>query len=147
MIKKLFMLATSLLALSGCATGPMYSEVSSNIPSINNEQGRIYFFRNAIWAGDGLRPDIKLNDEVIGESIPGGFFFIDKEPGKYEVTTSTEVEKKLTFNLDKNETKYVRSTVGMGVVLWRVYPELVTEEEALKEIMELHYIGDNLNKQ
>ena len=54
---------------------------------------------------------------------------------------STEVEKKLTFQLDKGEEQYVRMTAGMGVIVARVYPELVEQGKALEEMSGLNYIG------
>ena len=57
---------------------------------------------------------------------------------------STETAKKLTFQLDKGEEKYVRMTVGMGLIVYRVYPELVDEGRALDEMKGLSYIGHKL---
>jgi len=38
-----------------------------------------------------------MNNEVVGRSVSGGFTFVDRPPGKYIVTTATEVENVVTF--------------------------------------------------
>ena len=131
----------SVTFLVGCATGPKYMEVQSNIPPVEPEKGRIYFYRSANMFGSGIQPTVNLNGEKVSDSKPGGFFFVDRAPGDYEVVLSTEVDKKLTFPLDTGEEKYVRMTVGLGVIVYRVYPELIPRSDALKEIQELSYIG------
>lgn len=54
--------------------------------------GRIYFFHLDTFGGATIQPEIKLNDKVVGRSVPGGFFFVDEEPGECTVSTSTEVK-------------------------------------------------------
>jgi hypothetical protein len=54
---------------------------------------------------------------------------------------STEVDKKLTFTLDKGEVKYVKTSVGLGVVAGHVVPELISQEEAQKVLSDLSYTG------
>ena len=127
--------------IAGCATGPKYTDIQATIPDIEYEKARIYFYRSANMFGSGIQPTVNLNGEKVGESTPGGFFFVDRAPGDYEVVLSTEVEKKLTFELDNGEKKYVRMTVGLGVIVYRVYPELIDQAEALAEIQGLSYIG------
>jgi hypothetical protein len=61
-----------------------------------------------------------------------------------EVSTTTEVEKKLTFMLEPKQTRYVRSTVGFGVAVYRVMPELVDNAIGEKEVQDTAYIGKPL---
>lgn len=75
--------------MAGCASGVKYSEMASTIPTIKQDQGRVYFFRSSSLIGAALQPDIKLNSEVVGQSKPGGFFFVDRPAGKYVVSTAT----------------------------------------------------------
>jgi len=128
--------------LSGCAVpGPKYAEYSKNISTLATDKGRIYFFRDDSFAGGGVRPDIKLNDAVIGESLPGAFFLVDKDPGNYKVSTATEVDRSLEFVLAAGETKYVRTYVSMGFLVGHIIPELVNEDDAMKKIPQLTYAG------
>ena len=94
--------------------------------------------------GAAIQPSILLNGAVVGDSQPGGFFFVDQAPGAKEVSTSTEVEKKLTFTLELGQTRYVRTVIGFGIVAGRVYPELVDNATGEKEVAEASYIGKPL---
>jgi uncharacterized protein DUF2846 len=128
--------------LSACAaSGPKLSEMRASMPQLKPDQGRIYFYRSSSMLGAAMQPAIMLNGRTVGESRPGGFFYIDEPAGPKEVSTSTEVEKKLTFTLDRGQTRYVRTSVGFGVAVGRVYPELVDNATGEKELQEASYIG------
>jgi hypothetical protein len=127
--------------LAGCAaTGPKMSEVKSTIPALSPDQGRIYFYRNLNMLGAAVSADIRLNGDVVGRSQRGAFFYVDRPAGNYEVASSTETEKKLTFALDAGETKYVRTYVGVGILVGRIIPELVNGDDASKEMDNLAYV-------
>lgn len=131
--------------LSACASGPKLAEMQSAIPTLKADEGRIYFYRSASMFGAAIQPAINLNGAVVGDSKPGGFFFVDQPAGAKEVSTSTEVEKKLTFVLEPGQTRYVRTVIGLGVFAGRVYPELVDDATGEKELQESSYIGKPLN--
>lgn len=130
----------SFLLLSGCASGPKHAEVATSIPTLSATEGRVYFYRTALM-GAAVQPDVYLNGKVIGSAVPGGFFFVDQAPGACEVSTATEVEKKLTFTLAQGETRYVRLNMAFGLLVGRVVPELVPAAEATKEIGDTSYAG------
>ena len=134
------------LLLAACATGPKYAEVKSAIPPLATDQGRIYFYRSGNMFGAGIQPVVMLNGEKVGDSVPGGFFFLDRKPGNYEVLLSTEVERKLTFTLVSGQEQYVRMSVTLGVIVYRVYPELVDAAHGISEIKDLSYIGNLIKK-
>ena len=130
------------LLLEGCATsGPKFTEIAPAISNVEPDMGRIYLYRPSSF-GAAVRPNIKLNGEVIGEAISWGFFYVDRKPGNYEIMTSTEVERKLSLTLDKGQTRYVRLNIAMGFFVGHVYPELVETEVGEKEIQDCRYIGD-----
>lgn len=82
---------TFAILLSACSTtGPKYHTIKDSTPQLESEKGRIYFYRNSGFVGGGLRPNIRLNDEIVGESKPGGFFFVDRKPGDMKVATATD---------------------------------------------------------
>lgn len=132
--------------LAACASGPKHAEVQSSIPALKATEGRLYVYRSGSMMGAAIQPNVVVNGKVVGESKPGGFFFVDLPAGTVEVLTSTEVEKKLTLTLDAGQTRYVRTTVGFGLLVYRVYPELVDNKEGAKEIAETSYIGKPLAK-
>jgi hypothetical protein len=52
----------------------------------------------------------------------------------------------LTFTLEAQQVRYVRTTVGFGIMVGRVYPELVDNETGVKEIEDASYIGQPLRR-
>jgi Protein of unknown function (DUF2846) len=128
-------------AFSGCATtGAKYSEMKTSLTPQQADLGRIYFYRTANPFGSAIQPSVMLNGENIGSAVPNGFFYVDRPSGNYEVTMSTEVEKKLTFVLDRGQTRYVRMSIGLGLVVGRVIPELVDKDVAESEMQSLRYL-------
>ena len=147
-MKRVVRLALTGMALSflmaGCASGVKHSEMASSIPSLKSGEGRVYFLRSASMFGAAVQPDLRLNNEVVGESKPGGFFFVDRPAGKYVASAATETEKTLSFVLDSGETKYVRSSPSMGLMVGRVVLELKTPEKAKEDLSSLSYTGDQV---
>ncbi len=70
-----------------------------------------------------------MNNEVVGRSVPGGFSYVDRPPGKYAVTTATEVENAVTFQLAAGETKYIKTSVTPGILVGHVTPTLEFPEQ------------------
>ena len=104
------------------------------------DTGRIFFYRPSSF-GAAIRPDVMLNNEKVGEAISHGFFYVDLKPGEYKVVTSTEVERTLSFVLDKGQTRYVRFSISMGFFVGHVYGELVEPDVGVKEIEDCKYTG------
>ena len=136
------LVASALLA--GCATsGPRFTEMGSAMnPTPAPGTGRIYFYRTAVL-GAAVQPDVRLNGDVVGKAVPRGFFFVDRPPGNCEVTTSTEVERKLTFTLEPDQVRYVRLNISMGLFVGHVYGELVDEAKGASEIASMRYVGQS----
>jgi hypothetical protein len=57
--------------------------------------------------------------------------------------TSTEVERKVTFVLEKGQTRFVKFSVSMGFFVGHVYGELVDSAVGLEEIKECKYTGSD----
>lgn len=129
------------LVASGCASGPQYKDVASSIPTLKQEQGRIYFYRSGSMFGAALQPSINVNGQAVGKSQAGGFFYVDEPAGQYVVSTATETEKTVSFKLDAGETKYVKTSVGFGLLVGRIIPSLESAEDATKDLDGLHYTG------
>jgi len=121
------LLAATLLvaALSACATGIGYTEYQPKIPAL----------------GAAIRPDVLLNNDKVGEAIAHGFFYVDRSPGNYEVTTTTEVKRTLSLVLEKGQTRYVRFSISLGFFAGHVYGELVEPDVGLAEIQDCKYTG------
>jgi hypothetical protein len=122
-----------LLLIAGCASGPAYKDVSASFQPVPPESGRIFFYRVASM-GAAVQPQVRLNGESVGKAVPKGFFFVDRAPGEYEVATTTELKKTLTFRLDPGQTRYVRLNISIGLMAGHIYPELVEDSTGKSEL-------------
>ena len=129
--------------IGGCASGPTYLEMAPSIKELPQDTGRVYFYRTSVL-GAALQPEVKMNNEVVGKATAQGFFYTDKKPGKYEIMTSTEVDRKLSLVLEAGQTRYVRFGVSMGFFAGHVYPELVSTEEGKEEIEKCKFTGNTV---
>lgn len=141
---KMALAATAVALVSGCATGMKHEQMAASMPSVKAGEGRIYFFRSASMFGAAVQPEITLDGQVVGVSKPGGFFFVDRPAGNHVASASTETEKKVSFVLRAGETKYIRSSVSMGLAVGRVILEPETPEKAQAELGSLSYTGTPL---
>lgn len=130
------------LVLSGCAaSGPKMAEVSTAMPALKADQGRVFFYRKDTMLGAALTPNVMMDGAVVGESRRGSFFYVDAATGSHEAATTTEATNKVSFVLAPGETKYVRTDPSMGVLVWRITPTLVGADEAKAELASLSYTG------
>jgi hypothetical protein len=129
------------LCLGACATsGPRFSEATPGAATPAAGDGRIYVYRTALL-GAAVQPEVKINGEVVGHATPNGYFYVDRKPGAYEITTTTEVERKLSLTLDKDQIRYVRLGISIGFFVGHVYPELVDTDVGVKELQDCRYTG------
>lgn len=140
-VKGLFFVLAMVGALAGCASGPKYTEVKTAIPSLAGDKGRIYFYRSNSMMGAAIQPSIMLNGEKVGDSVPGGFFFVDRPAGNYEASTATEVDRKASFTLDAGQLRYIRTSISFGLLAGRVQPEIVEPAQGEADLQETSYIG------
>jgi hypothetical protein len=129
--------------LASCASPRGLDEPPLQIPALKPGYGRVYFTRPAEYSGSVIQPEIRMNNEVVGRSVPGGFSYVDRPPGKYAVTTATEVENAVTFQLAAGETKYIKTTVTPGILVGHVTPTLEFPEQGQSDISRLRYVGPN----
>lgn len=127
--------------LAGCASPRGADELPLQIPAMKPGYGRVFFTRPADLTGAVVQPEIRMNNEVVARSVPGGFSYVDRPPGKYVVTTATEVENTVTFQLAAGETKYIRTAVTTGILVGHVTPTLEFPEQGRSDINRLKYVG------
>jgi len=136
-----FLLAAMAACLFGCsATGPRYSEMAESLPSLGENAGRIYFYRNTL-AGMAVQPEVTINGQVVGKSQPNSFFFIDRPAGTYRASARTEAENSIDIVLLARQTAYVEMSIGLGFVVGRPAFERVAESEGRKALPSLAYGG------
>ena len=129
--------------LASCATPRGLDEAPLQLPPLKPGFGRVYFTRAAELGGSAIQPEIRMNNEVVARSVPGGFSFVDRPPGKYAVTTSTEVTNAVTFQLAAGEAKYIKTAVTPGILVGHVTPTLEFPEQGQSDINRLRYVGPN----
>ena len=140
----LIVLALWAFSLLGCASGVRYEMMADRIPTVQEEQGRIFFYCDRSPFGSAIHPIVWLNDQEVGRSVPGGFFYVDRPPGEYAVRCTTETNQTLTFILAAGDVRYVRTVMTPGAFVGRVQPILEDEEQAMKILTKAAYIGDKV---
>lgn len=142
-MKSIFLAAIAAAAvLAGCgAPGIKFAQQEVVMPKLPANQGRVYFYRVDAFTGGGMSAPLKLDGIVVGESLPGGYFFVDAAAGKHEASATTRVTRKLNFVLEPGETKYVRTRAQFEEKVGRIVPELVSAEEARRELPSLNFTG------
>lgn len=131
-----------MVLLTGCAaTGQNYLSVSSSIPPLRGEGGRVFFYRTDSMVGMALQPEIRLDNQVVGKSQPGGFFFVDTSAGRHVASAQTENEAKLEFDVEPGKTVYIASSISLGILVGRVQLNLKPEVIAVSDLSPLRYTG------
>jgi hypothetical protein len=72
-----------LLAATGCAQLPPTSSVM--IPPIPTGAARVWFYRDYEPHETLARPYVRLNEQIVGISEPGGAFYRDVAPARYSI--------------------------------------------------------------
>jgi hypothetical protein len=138
------MVTLAWLWLSGCAaTGPKASEMTTSLNTVPAGYGRIVFFRSGSMMGAAIQPDIRLDGQVVGQSKPGGFFYVDASPGRHVAAVSTEATSSVEVQVVSGQTHYVRSAMGFGLVVGRVLLSVEGMITAKGELSSLSYTGTN----
>ncbi|KQV53689.1 MULTISPECIES: DUF2846 domain-containing protein [unclassified Duganella] len=129
--------------LTGCTavSGTRFAQQEAVMPKLSAGQGRVYFYRVDAFTGGGMAAPVMLDGMVAGDSLPGGYFFVDAAAGKHEASATTRVTRKLNFVLEPGETKYVRTKAQFEEKVGRVVLELVGAEEARRELPSLNFTG------
>jgi hypothetical protein len=79
-----------LLAMAACASPPMTASVS--MPSIPAGEARVWFYR-PVDAYDSLStPYIRMNDAIVGISLPNGASYRDVAAGQYHIAIDSYLD-------------------------------------------------------
>ena len=141
-MKKTSIVATlAIMLITACAvSGTKFSTIKASLPSLDPELGRIFFYRPPGFGGGGLRPYVVVNDQPTKRAKPGGIFYIDTKPGRYNITAWPALNMPLSFDLHKGEVLYVR----MKMAPQGKYLQMKVFEESVAEpfVSGLAYTGD-----
>lgn len=148
-VKKLSLLLfiVPLLILSSCASSRHAVQINE-IPSLSENQSRIYFYRTKMLFGSGMKPVIYLNGEKIGFSISGTAFYVDVDPGKYKISVAKIMYPGTPGGVDlevqEKELAYVRTWTGGSAYAGRTNAAKVTAEEAREHLKKLKILRFNI---
>ncbi len=140
MTKLLAAAALAIMCASACASGPAFSEFQATMPTLKPADGRLWFYRTSAL-GAAVQPDVKLNGETVGKSVAGGFFYVDRSPGQYKASASTEAERDLSLTLGAGEQKYIRMEPQMGLFVGTMKLVPVDTAVGQKEIAGTKFSG------
>ncbi len=133
-----FLVAAAVL-LAACTRDMNYMEMKALMPAPPADKGRIYFYRETAWFGDLVTPDILLNNDYVGISNPGSFFYVDRAPGEYRAICGMGDQNATGFTLAAGQEVYVRTALAGGIVAARMATETVGQNAALPAIHSLKY--------
>jgi len=134
--------ATVVLTACASVSSTKFVQQEAVMPKLAADQGRVYFYRVDALTGGGLNAPVKLDGAVVGDSVSGGYFFVDAAAGRHQASAATKfVTKELSFVLERGETKYVRTKAQFDGKIARVVLEPVSADVALKELPSLGYTG------
>lgn len=131
--------------LTGCAaTGQSFLSVATGLPPLKGDASRVFFYRTDSMVGAALQPEIRLDNQAVGKSQPGGFFFVDTSAGRHVASSQTENESKLEFDVEPGKTVYIESSISLGVLVGRVQLNLKPEALAVSDLSPLRYTGRDM---
>ncbi len=134
------------LFLVGCASGPTYSSMRSELPVLRAGVGRIFIYRSSGYVPDlggaiglgQLKIDIFMDGLRVGRADPGCFFFVDLAPGTHLLSCDDQTTR---MNLVAGESRYVSLEVYTYSRHHHLRPILVHPAQGSQEILGLHYPG------
>lgn len=143
MLKKLLFIVSLSALFAGCATVPTeQAQVTNTVkqfqaPSANN--AGLYIYRKATVIGGALKKDVFVDDNCIGETARGTFFY-EEVMGNMMHKVSTESEfspNDLMVQTQAGQNYFIKQYIKPGVFVGGAGLELVTEEVGKQEISEL----------
>jgi hypothetical protein len=130
------------LLLGACASHMTYSEMTIMMPPQPVDKARIFFYRKDSLVGNLVTPDILIDGKQAGVSNPDTFFYVDTDPGDYEVMCGNGEHNTIHVTVAAGDRAYVRTSVGKSIVKSTMVTERVPLEEAVPEIHELKFAGE-----
>lgn len=121
----------------GCTS--VQKQSLNELPQVQSEKGLVYFYREKAFVGGGMSYYVCENGEKLGALQSGTFFFVEPEPGLHIYTAKTETENKVTLEIEKGKTYYIKGEIKMGVLVGQPELTIVHELEGKGEIPNLQY--------
>ena len=139
----LFVTVISILLLAGCASVPIVSNTESDLakrfiaPSL--DKAGIYIYRKDTFFGAALKKNVWIDNECIGETARGVYFYHEVDGGK-DHTISTESEfspNDLVIYMKSGRLYFVKQFIKLGILIGGAGLEQIDEEIGMQEVFEL----------
>lgn len=144
MFKKIVFLTITSVLFAGCASVPTEQAEVSNVlkqvkaPSANN--AGLYIYRSNSVVGGALKKDVWVDDECIGETARGTFFY-HEVLGNMQHKVSTESEfspNDLMIDTKAGNNYFVKQYIKPGLIVGGAGLKLVPEAEGKQAISDLN---------
>jgi len=142
MFNKAITLSIVLLSvcLAGCASVPMASFDEDKMRKEFNpppqDMAGLYIYRNTNIGG-ALKKTVRVDGEIIGESAPMTYFYLDITPGSHSLSTESEFsDNALTLDADSGNNYFVHQHIKLGVFVGGAKLEVVPEDEGKEGVLE-----------
>lgn len=121
----------------GCASlGKPYEPVSSVAP----DKAVVYIYRPSSFFGAAVSYTVNAGDKPVVKLANGGYYPYIASPGEVEIWAETESKSSVTLDLKAGDRRYVRGTLGIGIVMGRPNLSVVEPAAAEAEIKECKLI-------
>ncbi|MBD1390659.1 DUF2846 domain-containing protein [Neiella sp. HB171785] len=145
----------AVIFLSGCASGPQFSEVP---PS--KDYAVLYVYRPYQFVGGGIQPVLRINGLKISKVLDGGYTAVKLEPGKHNLKLhsaaalapeSSQPFYSINLKVKAKQELYFRWVNNLEGIYGGVYADIsneygfVEKSQAADEIKETKYIGSEQN--
>ncbi len=134
---RLAVVISIIFGIAACTRAPADPGPQINdIPPLAEGAGRIFFYRAGMF-GYSVEPHAYLDNKFLGKFVNGQFLVVDAPPGPHDVATTMDAEKRLSFDLEEGETRYIEMSVGLDVMLGNVALDFRNFESALPDLNSL----------
>jgi len=143
MFNKIALIALATTFFVGCASVPMESKEDTakakQFATPPAGQAGLYVYRNSSIGG-ALKKDVLVDGKCIGQTAPDVFFY-EVVAGDTEHKISTESEfspNDLMLKTESGKNYFVRQFIKMGVFVGGAGLEVISEDQAKKDIAPLN---------
>ncbi|MGY5452789.1 DUF2846 domain-containing protein [Agarivorans sp. MS3-6] len=135
--------AITVVFLSGCSSVPMESseknQAALSFSQPAEDTAVIYVYRRNTMAGAALKKDVLIDDQCIGETAPGIFFYHEVAANtEHKISTESEFSPNdLLLDTEGGKSYFVEQYIKFGVLVGGAGLEQVDEETGKKEVSKL----------
>ena len=126
------------LQIVGCASGPSFAITQASFKPLKSGNGRVFLYREGLYSGSVIHPQILIDGKEVGKAVPNGFFYVDLPPGSHLVSAGKWQER---ISLVAGELAYVELLLKDGDFLWSVRPIQIDPDQGNTIIQKLSYTG------